>query len=230
MVSLPGAGRRCWATAALGCVPAGPEQTVQFYAVGMGEPVTKLADLLGRATVLLIDFDGPIWSASAGPADGLGDVLRAAQARRWRIGVVSNNDSDSINAHIRADDELRRYVNGLAARVDSLDPGYLMPHPFLVRAGVTGASHGDGTQPADAVLVSAVPCGIEAAWAAGVPAIGYAHRPGDRERLIVAGAGAIADTLDELADTIATGSHLPAQRPPSGPTAGTAWRRATSDP
>ena len=170
----------------------------------MGEPVTRLADLLGRATVLLIDFDGPIWSASAGPADGLGDVLRAARARSWRIGVVSNNDSDSINTHIRAHAELRQYVDGLAARVDSLDPGYLMPHPFLVRAGVTGASHGDGTPLADAVLVSAAQCGIEAARAAGVPAIGYANRPGGRERLIAAGACAIADTLDELADTIAT--------------------------
>jgi phosphoglycolate phosphatase-like HAD superfamily hydrolase len=169
----------------------------------MVEPGSELVDVISRAHVLLIDFDGAIWTASGGPAVGLAGVVRAADSRGWRIGVVSNGDADAIDTHVRADDDLKQCVSGLAARVDSLDPGLLMPDPFLVRAGLTAASHQTGVPPTDAVLVSATEHGIQAASAAGVSAIGYAPGHAAGERLIEAGADAITETLDELADAFA---------------------------
>jgi beta-phosphoglucomutase-like phosphatase (HAD superfamily) len=169
----------------------------------MAEPGSELVDVISRAHVLLIDFDGAIWDASVGPAAGLAGVVRAAEGRGWRIAVVSNSDRDLIYTHVRADEDLKRCLNGQATRVDSLDAGLLMPNPFLIRRGLTAASHQTGVPPADAVLVSATEHGIRAAHAAGVSAIGYACGSAARERLIEAGADAITETLGELADAIA---------------------------
>jgi phosphoglycolate phosphatase-like HAD superfamily hydrolase len=169
----------------------------------MVEPGSELVDVISRAQVVLIDFDGAVWDPSGGPAVGLAGVVRAADDRGRPIAVVSNGDSDLIDAHIRADEDLKQHVNGLAARVNSLDPDLLMPNPFLIRAGLTAASHQTGVPPADAVLISATEHGIRAARAAGLPAIGYAPGSAARERLIEAGADAIAETLGELADAFA---------------------------
>jgi phosphoglycolate phosphatase len=135
--------------------------------------------------------------ATAEPTAGAEDVLRAAADTGRRVAIVSNNTSHAVERYLFTRD-LMRYIDGIAARPDDLDPVHLKPDPLLVRAGLTTLQ----AEPAVAVLVGDTTDDIEAGQAAGVPTIGYANKPGKRERLGDAGADALTDTMSDLATAL----------------------------
>lgn len=73
----------------------------------------------------------------------------------------------------------------------------MKPDPFPVREAVREL----GAEPAECVLIGDSETDIEAAHAAGVTAIGYANKPGKRERF--AAADALIDSMAELVSAFA---------------------------
>jgi HAD superfamily hydrolase (TIGR01509 family) len=135
--------------------------------------------------------------ATAAPTLGAHDVLRTAHDGGRRVVIVSNNSAEAVQAYLHAHD-LSEYVDHVAARYDGMDPRLLKPDTHLVDAALTTL----GVDPAGAVLVGDSESDIEAGQAAGTATIGYANKPGKRQRLADAGADTIVSTMIELADAI----------------------------
>ncbi|MEU8045890.1 HAD-IA family hydrolase [Micromonospora echinofusca] len=81
--------------------------------------------------------------------------------------------------------------------LDQAAPERMKPDPFPVLA----AGRELGAEPAECVLVGDSVSDIEAAHAAGVAAIGYANKPGKRERFDAA--DAVIDSMAELVTAFA---------------------------
>jgi phosphoglycolate phosphatase-like HAD superfamily hydrolase len=223
-----------------------------------------LADLVGRARCLLIDFDGPICAVFAGhpattvaqelhaiirerlggvlpsiaalssgplhilgqvdalgdeeltravadacrdaetaavatarPTPGAEDLLRAAHHAGRRVAIVSNNASQAVETYLR-DHDLAPYIDGVAARFDGMLPRLLKPHPFLIERGLTTVH----ARPADVVFIGDSVSDVEAGQAAATPTIGYANKPGKRQRLTAAGADVVIDTMHPLVQAL----------------------------
>jgi phosphoglycolate phosphatase len=224
-----------------------------------------LAELIGRARCLLIDFDGPICSVFAGypaadiarelhtivrnhfagtpppaladlpgdpldtmttvaafgdnaltravadagrdaevtavatatPTPGAADVLRAAWESDRRVVIVSNNASAAIESYLQSHN-LSRYVDAVAARHDGMDPRQMKPDPHLVQHGLAAVQ----VPSADAVFIGDSITDIEAGTAAGTRTIGYANKPGKRDRLTDAGADIVIDAMQTLAQAL----------------------------
>jgi phosphoglycolate phosphatase-like HAD superfamily hydrolase len=161
-----------------------------FQEVGrLGDPaLTRLVgDALRDLEMVAVD--------TATPTTGSAELLRVAYETGRRISIVSNNSGDAIEKYLFAHD-LIRYVDGIIGR--QYDHSLMKPDPFLLRAGLT-ALH---TTADEAVMVGDSTTDIEAGRRAKVATIGYANKPGKRERLTAAGANAIIDALDELTDVL----------------------------
>jgi HAD superfamily hydrolase (TIGR01509 family) len=135
--------------------------------------------------------------ATAAPTPGAHEVLYTAHAGGRRVAVVSNNSAEAVRAYLHGHG-LSGYVDHVAARYDGMDPRLLKPDAHLVDSALTAL----GVAPAGAVLVGDSGSDIEAGRAAGIATIGYANKPGKRQRLADAGADAFIDTMTELADAV----------------------------
>lgn len=118
------------------------------------------------------------------------DVIVAAQQTGRLVAVVSNNSAESVHAYLNAR-RLTSYVHPVIGRPEAA-PERMKPDPFPVLTAVREL----GAEPKDCVLVGDSVSDIEAAHAAGVAAIGYANKPGKRERF--AAADAVIDSMAEL--------------------------------
>jgi phosphoglycolate phosphatase len=137
--------------------------------------------------------------ATAIPTFGGAELLAAAKAAgRW-VGIVSNNATRAVETYLRRH-QLDGHVDAVAARLDDMDPRQLKPQPYLVRQALALAR----TTPADAVLIGDSVSDVEAGHAAGIATIGYANKPGKRQRLTDAGATVVVDTMIELAEAMRT--------------------------
>jgi len=134
---------------------------------------------------------------SAAPTAGAEDVLRAAQAAGRAAVIVSNNAEAAIGDYLQAH-HLTEYVQGVAGRADDMNPRFLKPHPFLLERGLTMV----GARPDDVIFVGDSVTDVEAGRVAGIPTIGYANKPGKRERLAEAGAVIVIDSMYQLAEAL----------------------------
>jgi phosphoglycolate phosphatase len=141
--------------------------------------------------------------AAATPTPGAADVLRAAHAAGRSVAIVSNNSSAAIEAYLHQHD-LLRYVNGIAARFDGMDPRLLKPNPFLVERGPAAARASRDA----AVFIGDSVTDIHAGQAASIPTIGYANKPGKHKRLNDAGADVVIDSMQVISDVL---SSVPAK-------------------
>jgi phosphoglycolate phosphatase len=157
----------------------------QVDALGDEELTRAVADACRDAETAAI--------AAGRPTPGAEDLLRVAHDTGRRVAIVSNNASVAVETYLRSHN-LIRYIDGLAARVDGMPPRLLKPHPFLIERGLT-AVH---AQPADAVFIGDSVTDIEAGRAAGTPIIGYANKPGKRQRLVDAGADVVIEAIQPL--------------------------------
>ncbi len=122
-------------------------------------------------------------------------ILACAQTGR-AVAVVSNNANAVIEAYLTKRD-LIGYVRAIVGRC-SADPGLLKPspHPILEAIRIMDAD------PQGSALVGDTPADIVSAKAAGIRSIGYANKPGKREKLTGQGADVVITTMEELASTL----------------------------
>lgn len=170
---------------------------------GMGGPKTddpmevlRIADAAGASRAELERLDDMLeaWEeravAAAEPTAGahalIGDLVDSGR----QVAIVTNNSASCVRAYLRRHDLPDLPIEGRRRG----EPALMKPAPFVVLA----ACRRLGVEPAGAVLVGDSVSDIEAGRAAGTLTVGYANRPGKHERLVVAEADAVIDSLGDL--------------------------------
>ena len=134
--------------------------------------------------------------ATAAPTPYVHEVVTACQNSGRSVAVVSNNSSRAVHAYLTRhglDDRI-----GLVIARTNHDPALLKPSPHLITQAVQALN----AEPGECTLVGDSVTDVQAARLATVQSIGYANKPGKRERLSAAGAGAVINSLAELALTL----------------------------
>ncbi|MFK0192552.1 HAD family hydrolase [Kitasatospora sp. NPDC090308] len=111
--------------------------------------------------------------------------------------IVSNNAGAAIETYL-AEQGLTSLVAGVFGRVPG-DPSSMKPNPRLLAAAMAAAGMG----PEGTMFIGDAARDVEAGNAAGVPTIGYANKPGKGAKLSVAGAVAIVESMQTVADALA---------------------------
>ena len=131
--------------------------------------------------------------ATAAPTPYVHDVVTACQNSGRSVSIVSNNSSRAVHSYLvrhGLDDRISLVV----ARTNH-DPALLKPSPHLITQAVEALN----AEPGECTLVGDSVTDVQGALLASVQSIGYANKPGKRERLSQAGAGAIINSLADLA-------------------------------
>lgn len=130
---------------------------------------------------------------TADPTPYVHQVIASARESGRVIGVVSNNSPSAVTAYL----DRHGLSDGIALVVarTSHDPALLKPNPHLINEAVRGLD----ADPAASALVGDSLTDIEAAHHAGVASIGYANKPGKRERMTELRAGAVMTSMADLA-------------------------------
>jgi phosphoglycolate phosphatase-like HAD superfamily hydrolase len=130
--------------------------------------------------------------ATARPSAYVHEVIAACRETSRTTAIVSNNSTRAVTAYL----DRHGLSDGIARVIGrtSPDPASLKPSPHLIEKAISELN-GD---PAMSVLVGDSLTDIEAAHRAGIASIGYANKPGKRERMIQAGAGAVITSMADL--------------------------------
>jgi HAD superfamily hydrolase (TIGR01549 family) len=131
--------------------------------------------------------------ATAAPTPYVHEVVSACRNSGRSVAVVSNNSTAAVHAYLARhglDDRI-----GLVVARTHHDPALLKPSPHLITRAVDSLD----AEPSECALVGDSVTDIQGAHLANVQSIGYANKPGKRERLTVAGAGATITSLADLA-------------------------------
>ncbi|MBB4687401.1 HAD family hydrolase [Amycolatopsis jiangsuensis] len=129
---------------------------------------------------------------TAETTEGAHELIQAWHASGRPLAIVSNNSAAAISTYLDFHG-IRPLVDVVSAR-ENADVGLLKPSPYLLNQAVRALAI-----PAErCVFVGDSLTDVEAAKAAGVRVIGYANKPGKRERFTRAEADAITDVLTEL--------------------------------
>ena len=140
---------------------------------------------------------------TADPTPYVHQVIASARESGRIIGVVSNNGTRAVNAYLDRHG-LSDGIRLVVART-SHDPALLKPSPHLINEAVRGLD----ADPAATTLVGDSFTDIEAAHSAGVASIGYANKPGKRERMTELQAGAVITSMADLALSLRARSTNP---------------------
>ncbi|MFE6744657.1 HAD family hydrolase [Kitasatospora purpeofusca] len=132
----------------------------------------------------------------ARPNLGGESVLRACARSGRSVSVVSNNAGPAIEAYLRGRGLIDSVV-GVFGRALG-DPSSMKPSPRLL----TEAMQALGSDSVDCVFIGDAVRDVEAGHAAGVPTIGYANKPGKNTKLATAGAVAVVDSMQLIADSM----------------------------
>lgn len=130
---------------------------------------------------------------TADPTPYTHQVIASARESGRTIGVVSNNSPRAVNAYLDRHG-LSHGIALVAARI-SHDPALLKPSPHLINEAIFALD----ANPTESALVGDSFTDIEASHSAGVASIGYANRPGKRERMTELRAGAVITSMADLA-------------------------------
>jgi phosphoglycolate phosphatase len=139
--------------------------------------------------------------ATAAPTPYVHEVVTACQDSGRSVAVVSNNSAAAVHSYL-ARHSLADRISLVIARSNH-DPALLKPSPHLI----TQAVHALDAERDRCTLLGDSVTDIRAAHLASVQSIGYADKPGKRERLTAAGAGAIINSLADLA--LRLRAHIP---------------------
>ena len=115
--------------------------------------------------------------ATAAPTPYVHDVVTACQNSGRSVSVVSNNSARAVHAYL-ARHGLDDRISLVVART-SHDPALLKPSPHLITQAVEALD----AEPGECTLVGDSVTDVQAARLASVHSIGYANKPGKRERL-----------------------------------------------
>ena len=153
---------------------------------------TISTDLAARVETEMTDLELAA-VATAAPTPYVHDIVTACQNSGRTVSIVSNNSARAVHAYL-ARHGLDDRINLVVART-SHDPALLKPSPHLITQAVEALD----AEPAECTLVGDSVTDVQAARLANVHSIGYANQPGQRERLSETGAGAIINSLADLA-------------------------------
>jgi phosphoglycolate phosphatase len=130
---------------------------------------------------------------TAEPTPYVHEVIASARESGRTVGVVSNNSLRAVTAYL----DRHGLSDGIALVVarTSYDPTLLKPSPYLIEEAIRRV----GADPTATVLVGDSFTDIEAAHSANVASIGYANKPGKRERMAQLRAGAVISSMADLA-------------------------------
>jgi phosphoglycolate phosphatase-like HAD superfamily hydrolase len=131
-------------------------------------------------------------ASTAVPTRGSGEVIRGMVKRGRKVAVVSNNSAEAVHEYL-ALHRLDLHVSVISARRSS-DPMLMKPSPYLLERALTVLR----ASASSAVFVGDSVADVQASIAADVRCIGYANKPGKRERLAVAGAAEVIDSISTL--------------------------------
>ena len=134
--------------------------------------------------------------ATAAPTPYVHEVVTACQDSGRSVAVVSNNSAAAVHTYL-ARHGLDDRISLVVARTNH-DPALLKPSPHLI----TQAVHALNADPGECTLVGDSVTDVQAVRLASVQSIGYANQPGKRKLLISARAGAIINSLADLALTL----------------------------
>jgi len=127
------------------------------------------------------------------PAPYVHEVVTACHNSGRSVAVVSNNSAAAVHSYLDRhglDDRISLVV----ARTD-YDPALLKPSPHLIIRAV----HALNADLGECTLVGDSVTDVQAAHLADIQSIGYANKPGKRERFIAAHAGTVINSLADLA-------------------------------
>jgi HAD superfamily hydrolase (TIGR01549 family) len=126
------------------------------------------------------------------------DVLEAAREKGLSLGIVSNNSVEAVMTYLQRRGLASNFVT-VVGRYKGMDPRLLKPSSHLVVRAMMkmSAPHWSTT------LVGDSATDIAAARSANIRGVGYANKPGKRDRLAVAGADAVVESMADLARAIA---------------------------
>lgn len=131
--------------------------------------------------------------ATASPTPYVHEVVTACQNSGRSVAIVSNNSAAAVHSYL-ARHGLDDRISLVVARTNP-DPALLKPSPHLITQAIRALN----AEPGECTLVGDSVTDIEGARLANVQSIGYANKPGKRERLGSAGADAIINSLADLA-------------------------------
>jgi beta-phosphoglucomutase-like phosphatase (HAD superfamily) len=131
--------------------------------------------------------------ATAAPTPYVHEVVTACQNSGRSVAVVSNNSAAAVHSYL-ARHGLDDRISLVVARTNH-DPALLKPSPHLITRAVDALD----AEPGECTLVGDSVTDVQGAHLANVQSIGYANKPGKRERLTDAGADAIINSLADLA-------------------------------
>ncbi|MFV0129054.1 HAD family hydrolase [Streptomyces sp. HMX112] len=146
---------------------------------------------LTEAEVVAVGVAGP-------PTPGAVDALTAARVSGRRVAVVSNNSAECVHAYLSAQglsDVVEAVIGRPTLRPDLMKPS---PHPLLAAAAHLGVA------PERATLIGDSLSDVQAARAAAASSIGFANKPGKAEALGAAGADAVTDDMNDIAQALAS--------------------------
>lgn len=149
------------------------------------------SELIDEAEAAVIETE-LLGAAHAPLAPGLAGLLARARARSYACSVVSNNSAQAVEAVIARFPDLLHDLSLFCRPAGH--PELMKPNPYLVSQAVERL----GARPDDCLMIGDSETDVTASLAAGVPIVGYANKPGKRERLSRAGATWIVDSLDEV--------------------------------
>ncbi|MEV4514495.1 HAD-IA family hydrolase [Dactylosporangium sp. NPDC049525] len=134
-------------------------------------------------------------AAGATPTPGIEELLHAARAGQLRIAIVSNNATEAVTAYLKRA-RLNEHVDLVVGRYENMPAQLLKPNPHLLNLALDHLSIAADV----AVFVGDSVTDVKAGHATGVQTIGFANKPGKRERLNAAGAVTVIDRLAALTD------------------------------
>ncbi|WP_370105375.1 HAD family hydrolase [Streptacidiphilus sp. BW17] len=152
-------------------------------------------DLVAPADALLTTLETEAVSLSQ-PTPGSNALLIACAESGRSVSLVSNNSGAAIEAYLAAHG-LGDSVFGVFGRTPG-DPSSMKPNPRLLIEAMGAAA----SKPAECIFIGDAPRDVEAGDAAGVATIGYANKPGKDVRLAKAGAVAVVDSMQLIADAV----------------------------
>lgn len=123
-------------------------------------------------------------------------TIRACVESGRSVWIISNNAGDAIRAYLD-DHGLAECIAGVFGRAQG-DPTSMKPNPRLLLSALSAAS----AAPTSCIFIGDAARDVEAGHAARVATIGYANKPGKEAKLMAAGAVAVTDSMEAIADAL----------------------------
>ncbi|MFG2638123.1 HAD family hydrolase [Streptomyces sp. NPDC048362] len=154
------------------------------------------SDALSAVEDRLLEAEMAAVKVAGEPTPGAVASLEAAKASGRSVAIVSNNSAECVRDFLARHD-LIPLVQEIVGR-SAYKPHRMKPSPYslLVAAARLGVS------PERCTLVGDSVSDVEAAIAAAAKSIGYANRAGKNQSLAKAGANAVIESMDALADAL----------------------------